>query len=89
VYNSFYGATFVVDPSLNTVLTAPGGTYKGPGVSGTDPRTQSPNALNAFNATGAFLTDHIPGFAYDPNLLTQDESNTCPIDHHGNFKNPQ
>ena len=87
VYDSFYGATFVADPTLNTVLTAAGGTYKGPGVSGTDARTQSPNpALNAFNATGAFLSDNIPGFDYDPALLTQDESNTCPIDHHGNFK---
>jgi hypothetical protein len=87
VYDGFYGATFGTDPTLNTVLTSSGGTYKGPGVSGTDPRTQSPNpALNAFNATGAFLTDHIPGYAYDPSVLNQDESDTCPIDHHGNFK---
>jgi hypothetical protein len=92
VYDSFYGATFVADPTLDTVLTASGGTYKGPGVSGTDPRTdplQGGVALNAFNATGAFLSDNIPGYDYDPALLTQDESNTCPIDHHGNFKNPQ
>jgi hypothetical protein len=87
VYDAFYGATFASDPTLNTVLTASGGTYKGPGVAGTDPRTQPPNAaLNAFNATGAFLTDNIPGYDYDPSIVTNDDSQTCPIDHHGNFK---
>ena len=89
VYPTFYGATFGSDPSLNTVLTTTSGTYKGAGIAGSDPRTD-PNqggvALNAFNATGAFLTDHIPGYAYDPSLLSQDDSNTCPIDHFGNFK---
>lgn len=61
VYDEFYGATFAVDPTLDTVLTASGGTYKGPGVSGTDPRTQSPwPALNAYNATGAFLSTISP-----------------------------
>jgi len=90
VYDSFYGATFLADPTLNTVLTASGGTYKGPGVAGTDTRTQSPNAaLNAFNATGAFLTDNIPGFDFDPSFVSDDDSQTCPIDHFGNFKNPQ
>jgi len=57
------------------------------GVAGTDARTQSPNpALNAFNATGAFLSDHIPGYVYDPAVLQDDDSATCPIDHFGNFK---
>ena len=37
-------------------------------------------------AGGLSRVDNIPGFDYDPALLTQDESNTCPIDHHGNFK---
>jgi hypothetical protein len=89
---TFYGATFTADPTLNTVLTATGGTYKGAGVAGTDPRTdpaQGGIALNAFNATGAFLTDHIPGYAFDPAVLSDDESDTCPIDHFGNFKVPQ
>jgi hypothetical protein len=87
VYDTFYGATFVADPTLNTVLTGTGGTYKGAGVPGTDPRTQSPNAsLNAFNATGAYLTDNIPGFDYDPESFDGKDSETCPIDHHGNFK---
>jgi hypothetical protein len=88
VYAGFYGASFVADPTLNVVLTTSGGTYKGPGIAGSDPRTQSPNALNAFNATGAFLSDHIPGYTYDPALLSADESTSCPIDHFGNFKNP-
>ena len=34
VYDGLYGATFGVDPTLNTVLTS-AGTYKGPGVAGT------------------------------------------------------
>lgn len=90
VYDKFYGATFTVDPSLNTVLTSTGGTYKGAGVSGTDPRTQSPNEpLNAFNATGAFLTDLIPGYTFDPTVVSNNASDTCPIDHFGNFKTPQ
>jgi hypothetical protein len=90
VVPGFYGASLLPDdPTLFTVLSTSGGTYKGPGVAGTDPRTQSPNpALNPFNATGAYLSDHIPGYSYDPSLLTQDESNTCPIDSHGNFKTP-
>jgi hypothetical protein len=89
VYSSFYGATFSVDPTLGTVLTTIGGTYKGPGVAGTDSRTDPALggiALNAFNATGAFLTNHIPGVSYDPSALLADDSNTCPIDHFGNFK---
>ena len=83
VYDSFYGATFAANPSLSTVLTTSGGTYKGSPVPGT-----LGYSLNALNATGAFLTDHIPGFAFDISLLQAglDESNTCPIDHFGHFK---
>jgi hypothetical protein len=82
VYDSFYGATFAVDPTLNTVLTTAGGTYKGSPVPGT-----LGYSLNAFNATGAFLTNNIPGFQFDYNdLLLNDDSQTCPIDHFGNFK---
>jgi len=87
VYSGFYGATFPADPTLNTVLTTNGGTYKGTGVAGTDLRTLPPNpALNAYNATGAYLTDHIPGFTFDPDLMEGNESDTCPIDHFGHFK---
>lgn len=82
VYDYWYGATFAVDPTLNTVLTTQGGTYKGAPVSGT-----SGYALNAFNATGAFLTDNIPGFDFDWDaMMLNNDSQTCPIDHFGNFK---
>jgi len=88
VSTAFYGQDLSLDVSVFTVLTASGGTYKGPGIAGTDPRTQPPNpALNPFNATGAFLTDHIPGFAYDPTVLNN-TTEACPIDSHGNFKTP-
>ena len=82
VYDSFYGATFAADPTLNTVLTTTGGTFKGSPVPGT-----LGYALNAFNATGAFLTDNIPGydFSYE-DLLKNDDSQTCQTDYHGNFK---
>jgi hypothetical protein len=87
VYPTFYNAALGTDPTLDTVLTTSGGTYKGPEVAGTDSRTQSP-ALSPFNATGAFLSDHIPGYTYDPALLSADDSTSCPIDHFGNFKTP-
>ena len=80
------GDEFVADPDLLTVLNANGGTYKGDGISGTDPRTADPNALNAFNAAGAWLTDQIPGYQYDPDVKNAGGSNACPIDHHGNPK---
>lgn len=86
---AFYGADLAGDPSLNTVLTTTGGTYKGPGVAGTDPRSdpsQGGVALKAFNAAGAFLTDHIPGFTFDPATMLAGGSDACPIDHFGNFK---
>ena len=82
VYDYFYGATFASDPTLDTVLTASGGTYKGEPVKG-----ESGYELNAFNATGAFLTDNIPGYDFDYNdLLLNDDSETCPIDHFGDWK---
>jgi hypothetical protein len=87
VYSGMYGNTFGADPTLATVLGTTGGTYKGAGVAGSDPRTQSPNApMNAFNATGAWLTDQIPGFTFDPAVVGGNESDTCPIDHFGNLK---
>jgi hypothetical protein len=87
VSTAFYGQSLNPDASLITVLTTTGSTYKGAGVAGTDPRTQPPNpALNPFNATGAYLTDLIPCYKYDPNLLSTDDSSTCPIDHFGHYK---
>lgn len=79
----WFAHTFVADPSLQTVLdNAP--TYSGPN----DPGT-SGYPLNAFNATGAFLTDHIPGYSFTVAAMNlNNESDTCPIDHFGHFKTP-
>lgn len=81
VFDYWYGATFAVDPTLETVLTTNGGTYKGAPVPGT-----SGYELNAFNATGAFLTDNIPGYQFDWDVMEAGGSDACPIDHFGNFK---
>jgi len=83
VYSFWYGATFAADPTLQTVLDNPP-TYSGPPLAGT-----SGYALNAFNATGAFLTDNIPGYQFDFNVMQAGGSDACPIDHFGNFKEPQ
>jgi hypothetical protein len=85
VYDPFYGDPLVPDVSLFTVLDTPGDIYKGPGVPGTDPRTQPPYAaLNPFRALGAWATDQIPGYSFDPNLLGEEDA--CPIDAFGQFK---
>lgn len=81
VYDYFYGATFPADPTLYTVLSTNGGTYKGAPVPGT-----SGYALNAFNATGAFLSNNIPGYQFDWDVMVAGGSDACPIDHFGNFK---
>ena len=46
--------------------------------------TAGPYGLTAFNATGAYLTDQIPGYTFDPSRIGDDEA--CPIDNHGNYK---
>jgi hypothetical protein len=51
-------------------------------------QASGPFNLTPFNATGAFLTDNMPGFDFDPSFMTSDDSQTCPIDHFGNFKVP-
>jgi hypothetical protein len=81
VYDYFYGATFAADPTLYTVFNTNGGTYKGAPVPGT-----SGYELNAFNAAGAFLTNNIPGFQFDWEVMQAGGSDACPIDHFGNFK---
>ena len=78
VVPDFYDTALVSNPTLNTVLMTSGGTYKGP--------ASGPYGLSPFNATGAFLTDNIPGFDFDPASVGDDDSQTCPIDHFGNFK---
>ena len=80
VYDIWYGATFAANPTLETVLNnAP--TYSGPPVPGT-----SGYALNAFNGTGAYLTNNIPGYHFDWDVMVAGGSDACPIDHFGNFK---
>jgi hypothetical protein len=80
VYDYWYGATFDVNPTLETVLgDAP--TYSGPPLAGT-----SGYALNAYNATGAYLTDQIPGFSFDWDSMVAGGDSACPIDSFGNFK---
>jgi hypothetical protein len=81
VYPFWYGATFGADPDLITVLNNPA-TYSGSPLAGT-----SGYLLNAFNATGAMLTDAIPGYDFDFDMIGEEEA--CPIDNHGRFKVPQ
>jgi hypothetical protein len=80
VYPGWYGATFAANPSLSTVLGAPQ-TYSGAPIPGT-----SGYQLNAFNATGAMLTDAIPGYSFDFSVMQSGLSEACPLDHFGNFK---
>jgi hypothetical protein len=80
VYDSFHGASYATDPSLQTVLGNPQ-IYSGAPTPGT-----LGHPLNAFNATGAFLTSQIPGFTFDFDVMQAGGSNACPIDHHGNYK---
>jgi hypothetical protein len=80
VYSSWYGATYAADPTLEAVLADPTA-YSGaanPGTSG--------YALNAFNATGAMLTNAIPGYQFDFDAMQSASDDACPIDHFGNFK---
>jgi hypothetical protein len=56
-------------------------TYSGAPLPGT-----SGYPLNAFNATGAYLTDNIPGYNFDISVMLAGGSDACPIDHFGNFK---
>jgi hypothetical protein len=85
VYDYWYGASFAVNPTLQVVLNNP------PIYSGSPQAGTSGYALNAFNATGAMLTDALKaalpdfgGFSFD--ALANDHSDTCPIDHFGNVK---
>jgi hypothetical protein len=85
VVPNFYDTASAAAPTLITVLTTPGANTFG--------AASGPYGLNAFNATGAFLTDNIPGYDFDNALFVQaqttGETDTmCPIDHFGNFKTP-
>jgi hypothetical protein len=80
VYEYWYGASYAVNPTLSDVLAAPP-VYSGPPNPGS-----SGYALNAFNATGAMLTDAIPGYDFDFDVMQVGSEDACPIDHFGNFK---
>ena len=78
----WFGMTFAADPTLETVLDNPP-VYSGAPVPGT-----SGYELNAFNATGAMLTDALPGFAYSWDVMVAGGEEACPIDSFGNLKEP-
>jgi hypothetical protein len=81
VVSGFYATALGADPTLWQTLDD--NAYK------SGQLKDAPFNLTPFNATGAFLTDNIPGYRFDVSFMTMDESDTCPIDHHGNFKLPQ
>ncbi len=78
VVPDFYATASSEDPTLQTVLGTPGANTYG--------AADAPYGLNAYNATGAYLTDNIPGYRFDPAFVGDDDSQTCPVDHHGNLK---
>lgn len=79
VVPSFYDTASVASPTLFTVLNTPGANTFG--------AASGPFGLNAFNATGAFLTDQLPGYDFSMEVMEAPENElTCPIDNHGNWK---
>ena len=80
MYDVWYGATFAADPTLETVL-GDATTYGGAPLAGT-----SGYELNAFNATGAYLTNLIPGYEFDWAVMVAGGDDACPIDNHGKLK---
>lgn len=78
VVPTFHATSSPANPTLIQVLTTAGANTFG--------NADAPYGLNAFNATGAYLTSRIPGFAFDVSLVGAE--NACPIDNHGNYKAP-
>ncbi|MEI7037624.1 hypothetical protein [Fulvimonas yonginensis] len=78
VVPGFYITPSPAEPTLFQVLTTPNANTFG--------AAAAPYGLNAFNATGAYLTDQIPLFRFDPALVGNETA--CPIDNHGNYKIP-
>ncbi len=78
VVPDFYDTAFAADPTLYTTLNDI--TYK------SGQLTSGPYGLTPFNATGAFLSNSIPGYQFDAGFMQYDDSQTCPIDHFGNWK---
>jgi hypothetical protein len=56
--------------TIGTVLTDTGG----PGGANKYGAASGPYSLNAFNAVGAYLTDQIPGFSFDPTRIGADDA---------------
>ena len=79
VVPNYYGTSTALlppdGPTLNQVLSTPGANTYG--------AASGPLGLNAFNATGAFLTDQLVG-GFAPTKVGVDGS--CQIDHFGNYK---
>jgi hypothetical protein len=78
---AFISEAFPVGPTVYTVLDTPGANTFG--------AASDPFGLNAFNATGAALTDAIPGYSFSLEQYEAGSETACPIDNHGNFKIPQ
>jgi hypothetical protein len=81
VYDDWFGAALAGDPTLRTVLDNPR-IYSGRPVPGTG--VECP--LNAFNATGAYLTNLVSGVQFDCDVMLADDGEACPLDSFGNFK---
>jgi hypothetical protein len=75
VVPDFYDTASAADPTLIQVLTTPGANTFG--------AASGPYGLNAFNATGAFLTDQLDG-GFDPDQVGIEGA--CQIDHFGVYK---
>lgn len=79
VPNYYATANSNANLTIGTVLTDVGG----PGGANKYGGPDAPFGLNAFNATGAFLTDQLIG-GFDPSKVG--DEGACQIDHHGNYK---
>lgn len=81
VVPDFYATSSGADPTLGTVLNTAGANTFG--------SADAPYGLNAFNATGAALTDALPNYVFSLEVMNSGASESCPIDHHGNWKTTQ
>jgi hypothetical protein len=76
VVPGFYDTASIADPTLELVLNTPNANTFG--------SASGPFGLNAFNATGAYLTEQIPGYTFDPALIGVEGS--CPLNNAGEFE---
>jgi hypothetical protein len=79
VVPDFYITPSDANPTLIQVLTTPGANTFG--------AAAAPFNINAFNATGAMLTDALPGYVFDPALIPlpgqPDNPADCPVSNGG------